>query len=122
MDARLEKAFDFAVEVTKLLISLSTGIIAISITFSKDIIKITPAGSNCLLFASWIIYVISIGCGLTAILSMTGNLEPKKTPGTGMCWPQPTIWAPNIVLFSASQVVSFLLATALVIAHAINNI
>lgn len=122
MDERLRKAFDFAADATKLLISLSTGIIAVGVTFSKDVAKGPQVAANHLLFAGWIAYLLSIAFGILTMLSLTANLEPKAAPVPGQQLPAPSIWAPNVVLFSIAQILGFILATALVIAHAILNL
>lgn len=122
MDDRRKKAFDFAVDATKLLISLSTGIIAVSITFSKDVVQSTPPASRRLLFAGWICYLISIAFGVMCVMCMTGNLEPKSPPKHGQSLGEPTIWAPNITRTSAVQIFAFLGGTLLMIIHATFNL
>jgi len=117
MEERLKKAFDFASESTKQLIALSTGVIALTITFSKDIAradaaeKIAPH-TKWVLFIAWAVYLLSILFGVLALLNLTGNLEPKqKAPPV----PAPTIWAPGVRRFSVAQILMFLTATGLVI-------
>jgi hypothetical protein len=46
MDERVKKAFDFAADLAKQLITLATGLIALTITFSKDFIQHAPAASQ----------------------------------------------------------------------------
>ena len=45
MEPRIEKAFAFAQETTKQLITLSTAVITLTITFLKDVVKAAPVGS-----------------------------------------------------------------------------
>ena len=99
MNSQIEKAFDFAQEVTKQLITLATGIIAITITFLTDVADL--GGNIGALKWAWIFYLISVIFGILALLSMSGNLErPRADKG-------PSIYAPNIVLGSLGQIVFF---------------
>jgi hypothetical protein len=107
MDRRSEKAFDFAQEATKQLITLSTGVIALTITFLTDVIKGAPAGSAGFLQAAWVLYLVSIVFGILTLLMLTGNLE---RPGDGQ---RPSIYRGNVVACSIGQVLSFTLALVL---------
>ena len=95
VDPRVDKAFEFAKDSTKQLITLSTGIVALTITFAKDILGGVPAGPRRLLFAAWVVYLISIICGRWTLLALTGSLEPKKNGDTPVpsirrfTWPCP---------------------------------
>ncbi|GAT63506.1 hypothetical protein [Paludibacter jiangxiensis] len=74
-----KKAFDFAADVTKQLITLSTAIITITITFSKDIIsnfENNPA-KDYLLWA-WILFIATVFFGIWTLLALTGSLQPLK--------------------------------------------
>lgn len=104
MDPRIEKAFDFAQESTKQLITLATAVIALTITFLTDVVKTAPAGSAPFLKAAWVLYLLSIVFGIFTLLSLTGNLEKEESP---------SIYRGNIVVFSMSQVLSFGCALAL---------
>ena len=106
MDKRIEKAFDFAQEATKQLITLATGVIALTITFLTDVIKTAPAGSASFLQAAWVLYLVSIVFGILTLLMLTGNLE---RPGEGR---SPSIYRGSIVACSIGQVLSFSLAVA----------
>jgi hypothetical protein len=106
-------AFDSASDVTKQLITLATGIIAISITFSKDIIGNTTA-HRAFLSASWIVYVVSIVFGVWTLLAITGELEPKTTLSR-----DPSIRQSNVTAPSAIQILMFLAATVLLVLYAV---
>lgn len=75
MDNKTEKAFDFAQESVKQLIGLATGLIALSITFSKDFVTTVPAGARTVALCSWAAFLASVLCGLWALLALTGTLE-----------------------------------------------
>lgn len=107
LSSRVEKAFDFAQESTKQLITLSTAVIALTITFLTDVVKDAPAGSAPYLQAAWIFYLVSIVFGVFTLLALTGTLGRPDEGET------PAIYARNIVLLSMSQVLCFFAAIAL---------
>ena len=55
-----KKAFDFAADVTKQLITLSTAIITITITFSKDIINLADSAAKNYLLWAWILFIATV--------------------------------------------------------------
>jgi hypothetical protein len=103
----VEKAFDFAQEATKQLITLATGVIALTITFLTDVVERAPEGSIGFLQAAWILYLVSIVFGILTLLMLTGALE---RPGEGRT---PSIYRGNIVACSIVQVLTFSAAVAL---------
>jgi len=69
-------AYQFALELAKELIALSTGIITLVVAFSKDIFKRTPSlPARAVLTAALICYLISMWFGIGHIQSLTGSLE-----------------------------------------------
>jgi hypothetical protein len=97
-------AFDYASDSTKQLITLATGIIAVSITFSTDVIGNTTA-HRWALVAAWIVYVVSIVFGVWALLALTGTLELESGDETV---------APS----TAVQIIAFVTATGLLVVYA----
>jgi hypothetical protein len=79
MDEREKKAFDFAADLSKQLITLSTGIVTITLLLSKDI-----AEPRAIAVAAWAFYLLSTLCGLWALMALTGTLAPinKLKPKT----------------------------------------
>ena len=102
MDERLKKAFDFAQESTKQFITLATGIITLTITFSKDFIISVPPGARCFALASWLCFLASVFFGLWTLLALTGTLEPGTVAST-----PPSIRGKNIAIPSALQILTF---------------
>lgn len=78
MKTNVQKAFDFAADTTKQLITLATGIIALTITFSKDIIGASELSNSALIFWSWGLFIFSIFCGIWTLMALTGNLQPMR--------------------------------------------
>lgn len=100
-----EKAFDFASDLTKQLITLSVGVIALTVTFVKDV----KGTAHTLLVVSWAIYLVSILFGVATMMALAGNLE---RPGDNA---KPSIYAGNIRMLAGIQVVAFAVATGLTI-------
>ncbi|AUB40826.1 hypothetical protein COO91_06855 [Nostoc flagelliforme CCNUN1] len=115
MNDEEKKSFDFLSETTKQLLTLSTGIITFTVTFTKDIIGSVTVFNFLLLKIAWLSYLLSIVAGiltllsLTATLSKAGNIKNTTTPK------KYSIYDSNIRIFSYVQVLSFILATGLTI-------
>lgn len=109
LDPGVAKAFDFAQEASKQLISLATAIIALTITFLTDVVA-EGEGASGLLKAAWVLFLISVLFGVVALLAMTGNLERPNEGGA------PTVYSPNIVLFAGGQVLTFVAGLVLTLA------
>jgi TRAP-type C4-dicarboxylate transport system permease small subunit len=109
---RGKKAVDFAADVVKQLLALSTGILALTITFATDIVgnRETP---TVLLGISWIAYILSILFGLWALFAMTGELEQLPARANDQV-EEPSIRGRNVTLPAILQIVTFLAATAFI--------
>lgn len=132
---RTKKAFDFYADSTKQLITLSTAIIAVTITFAKDVLGALPGFAKLPLMIALIGYLVSVWYGLGTLLSLTGELQPIKfikalqrqnssppeSPPSFAIedWPIPSIYAKKINHPSRMQVILFALATMLVVVTAI---
>jgi hypothetical protein len=78
MDEAVKKAFDFAADLTKQLISLATGIIGLTITFGRDFLQRAPAGARPWAITAWGAFLFSILCGILTLMTLTGTLDPGK--------------------------------------------
>lgn len=108
------KAFDFASGVTKLLVSLATGVITITITFGSN----SLTGQNDIvwhegLLWSWILLVLSIFTGICAMMAMTGVLSKEEKPNVYSC---------SIRFWEVLQIITFIIGIALSIAFTYENI
>lgn len=128
---RTKKAFDFYADSTKQLITLSTAIIAVTITFAKDILGALPGFAKLSLMIALICYLVSVFFGLGTLLSLTGALQPYKfmkalraqessPPASPPSlafedWPIPSIYDKKIINPSRTQVILFAAATGLVV-------
>lgn len=123
MEENQKKAFDFAVDLTKQLITLSTVIITLTVTFSKDIIGVVDNSNRYLLLISWIVFIFSILLGVLTLMALTGNLDPipekqpKNEDGTrpDSIKPNPilTITSKNVTSTSKWQAITFMIALIL---------
>lgn len=116
MESNIEKSFDFAADLSKQLITLASGIIAITVTFSKDIFTGAPTCANNWMVASWIIFFISILGGIWSLMALTGTLDPRNKEV------KISIQGSNCRIPSLFQIVFFLVALALTIIYAIKAI
>jgi hypothetical protein len=111
MDDQVKMAFEFASDLSKQLITLSTGIIALTITFAKDILGPAKKPANFLLLISWICYLLSIVFGIWCLMALTGTLAPIDS-GDGK---QALELGFNVRLPSSLQIITFIVATSLVV-------
>lgn len=105
-------AFEFASDLAKQLITLSTAILALSITFQKDIAGKKDLPSIRLLGFGWIGYLLSILLGIWTLMALTGSLAPVDAS------PPPTGIDSNARLPAGLQILAFTAATILLILHA----
>lgn len=116
MDDRIKKAFDFAQESTKQFITLSSGIIALTVTFSKDLIGSVPSSVRVLALWSWGFFLVSVFFGLWTLLALTGTLEPVKGPVN------PSIRGKNITIPSALQILTFFVGLVLTVVFGVRAV
>ena len=98
---RLKKAFDFSADLTKQMITLATGIITLTITFNKDFMTHPGNGPKGYAYIAWYFFLTSIAFGVLTLAALTGNLDAKDKTAA------PTIYAPNIVVLSIVQFLTF---------------
>jgi hypothetical protein len=101
-DEQTKTAFASASDTSKQLITLATGLLALEITFVKDIIQNLDSTARYLLCASWLLLLLSIIAGVWTLLALTGTLTQKHAPT-----PQ-SIYANNVRLPAFLQVLLFL--------------
>ena len=109
----VQTGFQFANELAKQLITLSTGILALSITFTKDIIKGLPPRAGWLLKAAWVSYFFCIIFGIWTMMALTGTLMPAEPTPAG----RPLSFGGNIRLPATLQIVAFVVATVFIVSY-----
>ncbi len=98
------KPFDFAQDVTKQVVTLSTGVVTLTIALLKDVVTGAPGDARAVLFAGWALFAVSIVSGIFTLLNLTGHVGAAGTAGSS------GIVTPAIRLFSFVQLVTFGLA------------
>lgn len=98
------RAFDFAQDVTKQLLTLSTAVITITISFADNLAERAPCDARSVLFISWGLFALSIVLGVFTLLNLTGrveNAEDAQSEG---------IYSGAVRAMSIGQIICFLLA------------
>ncbi len=104
--------FNSANDLAKQLITLSTGILALSITFIKDILKGDGRQVKWPLVVAWSLYFCSIVFGIWEMMAVTGSIFEVASDPT-----HPAMYGINIKIPASLQIFSFLLATILLIIY-----
>ena len=102
VDDKIKMTFDFAQDVTKQLITLSTAIITLTITFGTE--YATPVGNLARILAvlGWGAFLLSTLFGVWVLMALTGTLEPRQGEVPM------SIRGSNVTIPSVLQVFSFL--------------
>jgi hypothetical protein len=97
--------FDLITEITKQIITLSTALIGLGVTFIKDL-HLADAGKSWI-GASWISLLLAVIFGLATLMASAGvQARPPRQR-------EPDPYAPNLALLGALQVLAFLAGLAL---------
>lgn len=111
MDDQIKKAFELAVELSKQLIALSTGIIALTITFREKIAASSYKPLK-LLGVAWLLYLASVICGIWHLMALTGTLA-ASTPAS--------LKGFNVRIPVALEITSFVLGTVLITLYGVRS-
>lgn len=115
MDERLKLGFEFAREIATQLITLSTGFLALTITFTKEL---APSGTRTArgwLYGAWALHVLSILCGVWALMALTGSLV-SATDSTESTFGTP------VRLPALLQVLSFVVGLVAVVIYGVTTL
>ena len=75
MDDQTKAAFASASDIAKQLITLASGILALEVTFAKNIMDAKlDQNAKYLLTGSWILFLLSVTAGVWTLLALTGSL------------------------------------------------
>ena len=110
LDERITASFDFAQESTKQMITLATGIIALTITFQKDFLSSGSIPAEAKFYAplSWLFFLLSVIFGLWTLLALAGSLDPRNQG-------QPSIYGMNIIIPSILEILCFIIGLGLTV-------
>lgn len=98
-DLQFQTGVTLAAELSKQIITLSTGILALSVGFAKDVAKTIDRRDVRLLSSAWIFYLLAIICALLHISALTGALLPTR--------PEYSLQLQNARLFGILQIGAF---------------
>jgi hypothetical protein len=118
MEDTLKKGFEFITDLSKQLISLSTGILALSITFAREIIIDKNKRRVNALALSWLFYLISICFGVWTMMAVTGTIISPDFAGTKTS----EAFNFNLRFPSGLQILSFLTGTILLVIFGIRAV
>jgi hypothetical protein len=113
MQDPIGKAFDFAQETTKQVLTLASGIIAITLTFLNGKLAAYKGSTATWLEIGWCLYLASILFGIGALMALSGNLERPNKPNEPA--KPPSIYRGNIRTPASLQLLAFFLATLCVL-------
>ena len=102
MDEQEKLSFKFAFNATKQLMTLATGIIALTITFSKEYLKTDGSDFKFLAIIGWLLFLLSIAFGQWTLHALTGSLALKEEKTSINNW--------NVRFPSMLQVFTFIIA------------
>lgn len=109
-EARWIKSYDLASEQVKQFITLSTGIIALAVTFSKDVFTASGPVPKVLLVVALALYLLSIYQGTKAMGGLSGCMNSSIETERGLL-----IYHPAIAQRCKWQIRWFLYATVVVV-------
>lgn len=115
MNESMKLAFEFAREIATQLITLSTALLGLTITFTKDLLDRIPSGPDRkrmgrMLQAAWACHLLAIGGGIWTLMAITGTLG-GDTPA-GQISLGHAIWPARF------QIILFVCGTAIMVYYA----
>lgn len=111
MNEQSALALTFAADLATQLITLATGVLALSVAFTKDILGGGDSRQRVILGVSWSLYLASVVFGIWSLMALTGLADAAAAAGTA----QPSPIGFNARLPAFLQIVSFVAATGLII-------
>jgi hypothetical protein len=110
VNPRLQKTFDYAIEVTKQLLTLGSAVLALTITIGKE----AGTGRRGLLFTGWFAFLVSVICGIVSLYVLMREFAPR---GDGPDVP-PSIGSWRVRGPLLLQIVTFAIGAILLVAYA----
>jgi len=110
MNPRLQKTFDYAIEVTKQLLTLASAVLALTLTVAKE----APNGRRALMLAGWFAFLLSVMFGILSLYTLVKEFAPRND---GRDEP-PSIGSWRVRGPLLLQIVTFALGAVFVVAYA----
>jgi hypothetical protein len=105
LDDQTKAAFTSASDWSKQILTLSTGIVTLTISFSDKIFGDLSDTEKWFLWIAWGLYVVSIVGGVWLLSALTGTLAKATAPTAA------SVYDTNTRVAAIAQVVCFVLAT-----------
>lgn len=105
----VSKAFDFAAQTSIQLLTLSTGLVALLLTYASGPGQSRAPRARRLLIGSWMLFLLSILFGVGALMAMTGSLAQGRID----------VYAPSIRTYASLQILCFMVGLGLAIAYGV---
>jgi hypothetical protein len=106
MNDQLKAAFGSATEVVKNTLSLSTALLALSVTFLKDLNKNPTAAAVHVLEYSWVFLTLAAVLGVVTLMAITGTLARSQSLTGG------DLYKSNVRLPMTAHLICFLAGIA----------
>jgi hypothetical protein len=112
-DDQAKQAFASASDWSKQILTLSTGIVTVTVSFSDKIFGPLSHGEKLFLYGSWVVYLVSILGGVWTLSALTGTLAGATEPSSS------DVYKSNTRVPAIVQVVAFVLATISIVVFGI---
>ena len=109
MDDQTKQVFTSASDWSKQILTLSTGIVTLTITFADKIFGDLSSGEKWLLYVSWALYLVSIFFGVWFLSALTGTLA------TGTSLTPASVNGANMRIPGLLQLFAFVAGTAAIV-------
>lgn len=113
MSDRQKASFAAVSDLSKQLLTVTAGVLTITVTFSKDLFNRIPKDDRCWLVGAWIVLALSLLFGIWALMALAGSLG--KTGSGGPSDTNLKVYATNIMIPVGLHVIAFLIGLALLV-------
>jgi Na+/glutamate symporter len=111
MDVRLQKTFDYAIDVTKQILTLGTAVLALTVTVGRE----AQNGRQSLLLTALAAYFVSVIGGILTLFALMTEFSPRRRRGQQAL---PSIGSWRVRGPSLFQIVAFAFGTAFLVLYA----
>jgi hypothetical protein len=111
VDVRIQKSFDYAIEVTKQLLTLGTAVLALTVTVGVDVGR---GKHDSYLLTAWAAFFVSITCGIWTLFALMTEFAPRRGHGDDAL---PSVRSLRVRGPSLIQIVAFGTGTAFLVAY-----
>lgn len=109
-EQRTQKSFDFAIDVTRQLMTLSAAILAVTVTVARDI----ETGDPQALAAAWAAFLASMVFGVFALFALMAELRPTADEES------PSVAARRVRTPAVLQIAAFVIGAAFLVVFGVS--